>query len=360
MENNVQNRVFFSAKETTAGTHQTTNFFEGHGDAFGLPEPDYKINENTGKMGTGELGTEQTLEAMVTPWTYKTNRLSEALYFMSYGLGVTDVPVAATTVIAHILKPLPVATLTLPTFSIEFGTGTGNKVYTGCFVNEIQVSMAKGGMGLAEFTISGYGNSHTNVAGVGFVINSAGSVSTGVNNFSAEPIPKFPSLKAWLGATVDAAVVDADDLDFDGENMTGTPTDITTILESFSLTINNGISAEDSIRAGGYGVINCFNRKTRNITSEIAICKDNTLIDTNALITGNTKQALEIQFNGSQITAGNPYALDFLFNVVQVSKGEQDTGTPIVKTIPLKVLEDSSSVSLRVFGQTTITAAYNS
>ena len=51
--------------------------------------------------------------------------------------------------------------------------------------------------------------------------------------------------------------------------------------------------------------------------------------------------------------------MDWLFNVVQINSGAQDTGTPINKVIPLKVLEDSDGESLRVFVQSGIATGYN-
>ncbi len=358
VENQRANRVFFSAKETTAGTIQATNFFEGHGEDFALPEPEFILEPDTGKMGSGELGKKQTLEGVSTTWSYKTKVFSEYAYFAAYAMGKQYTPIAATAAYQHEIAPKPVNSLLLPTFTIEYGKDGSNVTIKGNVVNEVAITYTSGGAGFADATITGYGTMYTNAAGAGFTAVTAGTVSAGVNSFDSEPLLKLPSIQAWLGTTADA-VPTASALDYDGENLAGTPTDITTILKGFTVTINNGMTATDQITAGGYGVRNKYYRGVRNITAEIVIDKDDTIINTNTLILNNTKQALEVQFNGPIQSGTEIYSMDWLFNVVQLDSGKQDTGTPINKVIPLKVFEDSDAESLRIFVQSGIATAYN-
>jgi len=355
IENYRADRVFFSRLESPAGTPSTTNFFEGHG-KFILPDSEYMFESNGGKTGTGEAGTKQDLQATMTTFTYETDTFSEVAYFMAYALGRSYSVVSGTTE-KHDLRILQINDLVLPTFTIEYGKSGTNVVLSGCVINELTLNFQQGGNGIAKCNVSGFCSKYRKVANA-FALNAAGTVSTGVNDLSSEPLLNYQCLNVYLGTAVDA-LTGAGDVSFTSENLAGTPTTLTSLVNSVNITINNGMTNADQIRAGGCGVRNYFKRGVRNVNLELAIQKDDATIDTDAAIIAGTQYALELQWNGPIIASTDPYALDILFYNIQFNQGAQDDGTPINKTIPCTVFEDSDGTSIRAFVQSEIGTQYN-
>jgi len=349
--------VYFSRLEGTAGTPSTTNFFEGHG-KFIMPDSNYKFESNAGKTGTGEAGTKQVLQATSTPWSYETETFSEICYLLAYTMG-RSYSVISTTVERHDIRHLQVNDLTLPTFTIEYGKSGSNYVLGGCTINELTLNFQVGGNGIAKCNVSGFSSKYRKVDNA-FALNASGSISSGVTDLTSEPLLNYQCLKVYLGSGVDA-LTDASSPDYTGENLTGTPTELTStaLVSSVSFTINNGMNEDDQIRAGGCGVRNYFKRGNRNITMEMAIHKDDSVFDTDAALIANTQYAVELLWNGPLIDSTNPYSLDMIFYNVQLNQAQQDDGTPISKTIPFSVFEDSNGTSLRCFAQSEVSTQYN-
>lgn len=353
------NRIFFSYRESTSGTPDTTCFFEGQG-VMTFPEPEYQFESNKNKLGTGEHGTKAELQAVWTPWSYKCTRMSELAYFLAYLQGRNYTVRTSGDLEQHEFFPLAVknASRTLPTFTFQYGLGTasGNKVISGNIVNEVSVTFAAGGTGVVDATISGWGNRHR-IVNNAIAENAAGSMSSGAFSFASEPLLNFKCTKIWMADTANAARTKS--LDWDGENLGASLVELTTLINTITFTVNNGVSAADMARAGGCGIINNFERGQRALTLELNLRKDNDFINTDTLILANTQKAIEVMFTGPYISGTDPYATHWMWPVVQLQKGAEDDATPISKTIPFEVFEDSSGVPLEIFVQSEVSTAYN-
>lgn len=359
-ENPRQNKVFFSHKEATAGTADTNCFFEGRG-MMTLPEPEYQHESDEKKLGSGEHGTKQELQAVWTPFSYKCSRLSEIAYFMAYFQGKAYTVSTSGDLERHELWHLGTDDTTLPTFTMQFGTGgTGNNaVISGCMINEVSITLSSGGNGVVDATFSGFGNRHQYTAGA-IAANSNGDMDSANEafDFDGEPHVNYKRCSIWIADSVDAGLKGSS-VDFGGENLGAGLVNLSTLINSIAITGSNGISAEDLPRAGSGGVINTFERSDRVYTVEINIRKDDASINTDTLILADTQKALEIQFSGKYISGTDPYGIDIIFPVVQVVSGAEGDGSPIDKTIPLKVFEDSTNTGCDIFVQTEVSTAYN-
>lgn len=359
LESDKSKRIFFSYKETTANTPNTTCFFEGRGAKMAFPEPEYQLESDKNKMGSGEHGKKAELQALWVPWSYTCERLSEVAYFMSYFQGKSYTVVSHGTPQVHEIYHLLDTERTLPTFTMEYGTGgTGNnKVITGCIVNEFSISFTNGGNGKVEATFSGFGNRHKKVASV-FTEHDAGNMETGAFDFSSEPLLNYKCLNVWYANTM--LDVDANSVSFGGEDLGTGLTNITTLINSITMGGSNGFAAADHARAGGCGILNDYVRGDRTYSLEINIRKDDSSINTDTLILANTQRALEIQYAGKMIDGNNHYAVDFFYPVVQLMSAPEDTSNPINKNIPFEIFQDSNKDAFLMFAQSAVTAAYNS
>ncbi len=357
-ESRRKDKIFFSHREATPFTPDTTCFMQGYG-TMTFPEPEYQFESNKGKLGAGEHGTKTELQAVWTPWTYSCQRLSEVAYFMSYFQGKHYTVVTDGDLEKHELYGLPVSSRQLDTFTFEYGLGTasGNAVFSGNVVNEINIVLASGGNGIVEATFSGWGNKHRKVANA-FALNAAGSMTTATYDIASEPMINFKCSKLWKADSANA--LRAECVDFTGEDLGANPVDLTDYLSTITITGNNGMNAADMLRAGGCGIVNDRNRGDRVYTVEIGLRKDDTnALDTDALIIADDQMAFELQWNGSIISGSDPYAMDIIFPVVQLQKGTEDDGSPISKTIPLEVFQDSNGDACEVYVQSEVGAAYN-
>jgi hypothetical protein len=359
-ENPRRYKVFFSHREATAGTPDTNCFFEGRG-TMTLPEPEYQFESDEKKLGSGELGMKQELQAVWTPFTYKCARLSEIAYFLSYFQGKSYAVSTSGDLERHELWHLGTDTTTLPTFTMEFGTGgTGNnQVISGCMINEINITLSSGGNGVVDATFSGFGNRHQYSSGA-ISANTAGDMDSTDEafDFDGEPYVNYKRCSIWIANAVDAGLKGSS-VDFADENLGAGLVNLSTLINSITITGSNGISAEDLPRAGSGGIINTFERSDRVYTIEINIRKDDSSINTDTLILADTQKSLEIQFSGKYISGTDPYGIDFVFPVVQVISGAEGDGSPTDKTIPLKVFEDSDGTGCDIFVQSEVTTAYN-
>jgi len=310
-------------------------------------------------MGSGEHGRKAELQAVWAPWSYTCDRMSEVAFFTAYFMGKSYTPVSSGTPQMHEINHLLEAEMDLPTFTMEYGTGgTGNNVvYTGCVVNEYSITFAAGGNGVVEATFSGWGNKHRKVGGA-FAQNVAGNMATGTFDFSSEPLLNFKCLKAWIADTMDD--VDANSVSISGPDIGTNIVDITSMLNSVTMTGNNGMTAADKARAGGCGIVNDYVRGDREFTLEVNFRKNDSNINTDTLILANTQKAMEFQFNGPYIDGTNPYAVDFLYPVVQFTAAPEDTEKPIGKAGALEVFQDTNDEAKIVFVQSAVTSAYNS
>lgn len=359
-ENPRQYKVFYSHKEATAGTPDTNCFFEGRG-IMTLPEPDYQFESDEKKLGSGELGTKQELQASWTSFSYKCSRLSEVAYFWAYFQGKAYAVSTSGDLERHDLCHLGTDTTTLPTFTIQYGTGgTGNnKVISGCMVNEISMTLASGGNGVVDFTVSGFGNRHQISAG-DITANAVGNMDSSDEafDFDGEPHVNYKRCRFWLADTPESNLKGSS-VDWSGENLGANLITLNNLINSVTITGNNGITAEDLPRAASDGIINTFERSDRTYSVEINLRKNDALLVTDTAILADTAYAFEVQFRGKYISGTDPYGLDIVFPNVMLISGKEGENSPIDKTIPLKVYEDSTNTGCDIFVQSEVSTGYN-
>ena len=344
-ESRKKDKIFFSYKEATADTPDTDEFFEGRG-TMTFPEPTWLAESDYGKLGSGEHGLKSEIQAIGAPWSYKPFRMSEIGYMLAYFLGKADEVKNANSVYQHKLQHLSVSSRTLPTFTTQYGLGSasGNKVISGCTVNDFSITLGAGGNGVVDATFNGWGNTHyLNAAALTKRV--AGSMSAGENSFASEPLVNFKSSKFYLATGGLETGLGTTSVDFSGEDLgTGLIT-LTNLINSVTISGNNGMSLEDKMRAGGGGVINDYERGDRRFTLEINFRKDDATLDTWAAILANTSYAFEWLFSGPYISGTAPYALDLLLPLFQFTASPEDDGSPIARAGATEVFQDANGDS---------------
>lgn len=358
-ESRKKDKIFFSYQEATADTPDTDEFFEGRG-LMTFPEPTWLMESDYGKLGSGEHGKATEIQAIGAPWSYKPFRMSEIGYMLAYFLGLGDEVKNASSVYQHKLQHLPVSSRTLPTFTMEYGLGTasGNKVLSGCTVNDFSITLGAGGNGVVDATFNGWGNTHY-VTGAALTKRAAGSMATGENSFAAEPLVNFKSSNFYLATGGLEADLGTTSVDFAGEDLgTGLIT-LTSLVNSVTITGSNGMSLEDKLRAGGSGVINDYERGDRRFTLEINFRKDDAIIDTWAAILADTSYAFEWLFSGPYISGTAPYAIDMFLPAFQLTASPEDDGSPISRATTTEVFEDSNGDSCICYVQNNCSLGLN-
>ena len=249
---------------------------------------------------------------------------------------------------------------TLPTFTFEYGTGSasGNKVISGACVNEISIALAAGGNGVVDCTVSGWGNRHY-LSGAALTERAAGSMSTAEQSLASEPLVNFKACQFFKADDLEGTF-GTSSIDFSGEDLGTNLVTLTSLMNSATLSMSNGMSMEDKLRAGSSGVINDWQRGDRRFTVEMAMRKDDTSgLDTDALILADSSFALEVLFSGPYVTGTAPYALDIFYPVVQATAGPEDDGSPISRTVAFEVFEDSNGMSAEAYVQNNISLGLN-
>jgi len=352
-----KDRVFFTYAEATSGVADNNCFMEGRG-SMDFPSADYLIESDYGKMGSGEHGKSAKLQAVYTQWTYKPQRFSELAYFLSFFQGKGDeVHTIASGVYMHDLHHLPISSRILPTMGFQYGTGSSNKVINGCAVNEFSIVLARGGNGVVDASFSGIGNRHRISSGV-LSENATGSLSTGDYSFSAEPLINFKSCHLFIADALEDNFGPSS-LSVSGEDLGANAVEITSLINSINISGNNGMSPENQLRAGGYGLVNDWTRGDRRYTLGLNLRKDVSVIDFDSLILNNSLKAFELQFLGPFINSTHRYSLHIFFPSVGINKVTEDKESPIGGEITTEVFEDSNGDSMIVFAQSAISVGYN-
>ena len=358
-ESRKKDKIFFSYKEGTADTPDTDEYFEGRG-MMTLPEPTWLQESDYGKLGSGEHGKATEIQAIGAPWSYKPYRMSEIGYLLAYFMGRGDEVQNSNSVYQHKLAHLTVSERTLPTFTFEYGLGSasGNKVFSGNVVNDFSITLGAGGNGVVDATFNGWGNSHY-ISGAALTKRTAGSMSTGENDFSSEPLVNFKSSNFYIATGGLESGLGTSSVDFAGEDLgTGLIT-LTSLVNSVTITGNNGMSMEDKLRAGGCGVINDFQRGDRRFTLEINFRKNDATLDAWAALLANTSYAFEWLFSGPYISGTAPYSIDMFLPLFQFTATPEDDGSPISRAGATEVFEDSNGDSAIVYVQNNASAAFN-
>jgi hypothetical protein len=348
-------KIYFSYKQLGANTPSTTCFFEGNGE-MDLPEAEILYELDNGKLGAGEDGTTGELQTAWTPFTYTCDRMSEIAYFMSYFQGKSYSVVNIGALEKHELFHLGINDRTLPFFTFEYSPdGLGiNIVISDCIVNEFSITLSGESSGIIEATFSGFGNRHR-IVGNEIALNATGTMSSGAFEFSSEPLINYRCCRLW--AANSANHLKAGSVDFSGEDLGAGLINLTTLSDSITFGGNNGFVAEEMTRAGGCGIINDHQRGERTLSLEMTLRKDNDVIDIDDLIIDNTKKAVELEFNGPYISGTDPYAIQWLWPVVQFFGGQEDSD--IAKTIGCDIFEDSTGSAFECFVQSQVSESYN-
>ena len=344
LTNRKSSRVWFTAAETRTGNENSpdqyasaTGRFEGRG-VMTFPTPSRQIESDKNKLGSGEHGKAAQLMTIATPWSYKTNRPEEIGYLLAYFMGSPDVFSGH----RHTLYHLGVDDLELPSFGFQYFDGVANKTFAGAVVNEFNFSFPfQGGNGQIEATFSGWCNAHYVAAGV-ITQLANGSLAAGPVNTFLEPIVNVKSCSVWLADALEPNF-SSPSIEQQEEDLGANLIDITALINSATITGNNGMSMEDKIRAGGWGIINDFTRGVRAFTCELNVRKDESIINWDTLATARTQKSIELEWNGPVIATTESYLMDLFFPVVEVNNVVEDDNTPIGQAVTTEIFQDSSA-----------------
>lgn len=361
-ESRKESRLYVRSKESVAGTQDATafDFFESSSCVMTKPPSTMMQETNMGKLGSGEFGTRAELQAVHSAFSVKCSRLSEFLYFMSYFQGkedvisVIDVP---NSIFSHRLTHLPVTSRTMPTFMMLYADGSITHCLTHCLITDFSFTLANGGNGIIDATFNGICNMHYSNAGVltkqtALVPWVSGAYTTIIN---AESLINYKGCQFFIGTATEAVPLVQANIAFNATNLANSQS-ICPFINSVSVTGNNGITAEDAIRACGNGIINNQERKDYAYTLEINTRKDDALPTTSydALLLADTAQAIEINWSGKRIADALQYGLAMFLPVVQLTNVAEDDESPINQTLSYSVFADSNGTAFEVFGQNKI------
>jgi len=366
LKNRKEDHLFMSYQESKSGNEnspetyvETTARFESHG-IMDLPEPTRMYEEDTGKLGTGQHGNQGDIMAIGTPFSISSvERLSEFAYWLSFLTGRADsVNLISTGVYSHMLDMLAAASLDMPTFTFEHGNAAANFVHAGNLINDCSITIPiNSGNGKIDATFNGWGNHHYVSAGV-LTKMTNGTMSSAAESILTEPLISGKCCNIWIADALEDDFGQTS-VDFTGEDLGSNLVEITSLVNSITFTINNGMSLEATLRGGGSGIVNDWTRGVPVITLEINLRKNVSTADFRSFALLNTQKAVEILFQGPAITGAYRNAMDLFFPVIEFRGTTEDGETPTNQTIPVRVLEDSNGYAFRALFQTAIDEGYN-
>ena len=356
LKNRKEDRIFFTLKETKTGNENSPNLYARNGALFEgrglmtLPNPTVLTESDKGKLGSGEHGTGSKIMAIGSPWSYKCDRPSEIGFLLCYLLGKADTNTGGNE--THHLHHLNVDELELPTFGFQYGNGLVNSVFAGAVVNDCSISIPfNSGNGKIEATFNGWANGHY-VSGGALTKLATGTFNSGLYSINIEPIVNAKAIKTYLANVLETSYGDSS-VDFTGEDMGAGLVEISDLINSLTLTINNGMTMEEKLRAGGCGIINDWTRGVRALTLELNARKDTSKVDWDALRLARSQRAIEIQW------AGAICALDLFFPVIEVNNCPEDDGTPVSQAVTCEVFQDSEKQAFIAHMQGTFQHAFD-
>lgn len=359
-ESRKESKLRLRSKEAIAGTEDTFDFFETNSSMVDFPPATPLQESNIGKLGSGEFGTEAELQAIYSTFSIKCSRLSEVLYYLSFCLGKEDsmrIVDAANSVYSHKLDHLAITSRTLPTFTAFYVDGSATHPMTHCLITDFSITFANGGNGVVDATFNGICNKHYSNSGTltALAVSSAWSSGAYTSIVAAEPLVNYKCCNFYFGSATEAVPLVHANVSYSASNLASSQT-LTPYINSVTITGNNGVTAEDMLRAGGCGVINNQERKDFTFTLEVNVRKDDTVPSTtfDAMMLADTVGALEIGYQGKVIKAGNRYGLNIVFPVIQLANVVQDGESPINQTLTYTVFADSQGTAFQVYGQNKI------
>ena len=357
-----ERRIYFNSKEATAGTADSYANFEARSMTVDFPKANYLQESNLGKMGSGEHGTKEEVQAIFTPVTFKTQRLSEIAFLLSYALGKADTVYTVTTgVYNHELEHLAVTSRTLPTFSFQIGkqAATACDAFTHCIINDFTITLTNGGNGVIDATFNGFCNLHNSVAGSltrNSTVNNGAFSGANTAALALEPLVNYKGVRFYKGTGLEATPLIQSNVSLTVVNLSGSA-ELSSVLNSITFGMNNGLSGEELLRAGGFGILNNQERKDQTYSLELNLRKDT---DFDAIALANTQFALEATFLGPVIGAtAYRYGIDFFWPVVQPTDIGQDSESPINESIPCAVYQDSDRTAFAAYVQNALSGGMN-
>lgn len=361
-ESRKESKLYLRSKEGTAGTLDTFDFFETCSSVCTMPPSTPLQESNLGKLGSGEFGTKTELQAIYTTFSIKCSRLSEFLYYMAFVLGkedaieVRDIPNG---IFSHKLTHLAITSRTLPTFSAFYVDGSATNVMTHCLITDFTFTLANGGNGVIDATFNGVCNLHRDNSGTLATNLNSTPWSSGAytSTVAAESLINYKGCKFFLGTATETVPLVHASVAYGSTDLSDSQT-LTPYINSVTVTGNNGVTAEDIIRAGSGGVLNNQERKDYTFTLEMNVRKDDAIPTTTyrAMLLADTQQAIEIDWQGKLIKDNTyRYGLDMFFPVVQLSGPiTEDDESPVNQTLTYQVYADSQGSAFEVYGQNKI------
>lgn len=348
-----------SGNENAPQTYKKTDARVEHYGEMNLPVPTYMMESDRGKLGSGQHGTKSEVQAIYTPYSYtRAERLSEFCHWLAFMLGGgTDVNTIDTGVYSHEIKALGTTTLDMPTFTMEYGNTTANEVIAGCVVNDGSITIPlSGDSTLWESTFNGWGNNHYPNSGT-LTKMSTGTMSSASEDYSGEPLLNGKCCSVYRSTAMEASFGHSS-VDYTDSDLTGSPTDITSLIQSITIGFNNGMSAGDKMRGSGCGIINDWTRGLPSVTLSMTLRKNTGTVNWHTLALAETQSAIEILFQGPVISGAYRYALDIFFPVVQVTAKTEDREVPITGELTFDVFEDSNGDAMMAYAQTAVDESY--
>ncbi|GAG39659.1 unnamed protein product, partial [marine sediment metagenome] len=142
-------------------------------------------------------------------------------------------------------------------------------------------------------------------------------------------------------------------------NLDATPTEITALLDGFTLRVNNGLTIDQLARPGGSGILNDQNRADPNIEFELLLRKNIAVYNPYTVLLADTQNSIELLFRSELISANEPYALNIILPYVQVISNDENDETPISFTLPCEVHQDTIGDPLLIGVENKIAVGFN-
>ena len=364
-ESRKESKLYLRSKENTAGTEDDFDFFETNSCVMTRPKTNWLKESNLGKLGQGEYGDKTELQACFSEFSVTCQRLSEVMYFMSFFLGKEDSMIsidANNSIYSHYLLHQPITARTIPTFTALYTDGSETHVMTHCIITDFNITLASGGNGVIEASFNGICNLHYDNNGTltKTIITNDWSSGAYTSTVAAEPLVNYKGCQFFLGTATESVPLVHSNISYGATDLAGS-TDITSLINSVTITGTNGITGEDSMRAGGGGVLNNQERKDFAFTCELNIRKDDSTPSTSfySLIEGDSQRALEIDWRGKIIKDALRYGINWFFPVIQFDDVTEDDETPINLTIPTIVHADSQGTAFAAYTQNKVGLRYN-
>jgi len=331
------------------------------------PAIQYMQEANVGKLGQGEFGDKVETQAVYSQFSLTCSRLSEIAYFMSFFLGKEDslyTVDGSRGIVSHRLEHFGINARTLPTFSAQYSDGVRVYPMNHCIISDFSLSASEGGTGVVECTFNGFCNMHSVSSGIFSEATVTNAWVSGKHDATveAEPLVNFRGMQLYLGSALEATpLVHANITYAKGSTDLSSGQNLTALVSTFTITGNNGISAETLMRACGDGILNNQERGDFAFTLELGIRKSDSQPTTqwDALALADTQRAIEILWAGKNIASGNRYAMKWFFPVVQIGNVAEDDGSPIVMTVPTSVMQGTDGLAFSSYVQNKLALRYN-